>query len=102
MDFIVILLFIIVFASTLIFRNEEWILTLIHLTLLLILSIILKYTNQQLYKVCMFGILISIAIYICIEYEMFKFYNTKYKIPVWCPVTFAISGIFLNSMMNYK
>lgn len=84
-------------------RNKEQILALVHLGILGLIIMILTPPEQRVWLfTTAVGIsaLMSALLYICTKhFGMFGFKNTKFTIPMWLPVLWAITVVFIHDVL---
>jgi len=82
-------------------RHHEDLVALIHALLLVAVCALSQQPYVTLAFAIVFGVIMTIAEYICIQYGMWNYNQARYAFPTWLPFTWAIVGVFACDVATY-
>jgi len=89
-------------VSTIAFRKNEWTVFGVLSGLLLALFYVNDLGAMQALELCAFGVFMASAAFVCVWYGMLSYHFTKWPLPVWLPVAWAISGMCLLKFIEFR
>lgn len=95
------ILFVFTFIVAVIWKKKEWIVVVLLLAILLTLFLHNNFGWKQCFIIVLFGFIMATAEYICIKwFHMWKYNYVNWIVPVWLPLGWSISGVFLLSLLK--
>jgi hypothetical protein len=101
MIFINLALFIMTFVIAVTFRKNEWIVAGLLALVLATLLVYNKFGAKKSAIIIAFGFIMATAEYVCIKlFNMWKYNYVNWVLPVWLPLGWSISGVFLLALLR--
>ena len=94
-----IVLYALVFLSAVLLRQYEYHVAVSHALLVFLLAS--SHKKYEVIVALLTGIIFATTEYVCIRYfDMWKYNNTNYTIPIWLPFTWAAVGFFVIDLTH--
>jgi hypothetical protein len=83
------------------FREHEYIVAGIHFAILI--DLLSHFSQSKSVFIVVFGALMACAEIVCVRYfDMWKYNNTKFDVPVWLPTAWSIVGAMIIDLSRRR